>query len=67
MNEDQQHFGNNSKLAIQAYALRFLKYSSSSVSSPQAEAPATPDMISDSGIMDISWDENLTEVWLNFS
>ncbi|XP_016700070.2 chromatin modification-related protein EAF1 A-like [Gossypium hirsutum] len=61
MNEDQQHFGNNSKLAIQAYALRFLKYSSSSVSSPQAEAPATPDMISDSGIMDISWDENLTE------
>ncbi|KAG4138937.1 hypothetical protein ERO13_D07G163200v2 [Gossypium hirsutum] len=61
MNEDQQHFGKNSKLAIQAYALRFLKYSSSSVSSPQAEAPATPDRISDSGIIDISWDENLTE------
>ncbi|MFQ6620046.1 hypothetical protein Gotur_000816 [Gossypium turneri] len=61
MNEDQQHFGKNSKLAIQAYALRFLKYSSSTVSSPQAEAPATPDRISDSGIIDISWDENLTE------
>ncbi|XWS36570.1 hypothetical protein CRYUN_Cryun20dG0096000 [Craigia yunnanensis] len=59
--EEQQQPGKNNELAIRAYALRFLKYSSSPVPSPQAEAPATPDRISDSGIMDISWDDLLTE------
>ncbi|XVF21383.1 hypothetical protein REPUB_Repub12eG0085800 [Reevesia pubescens] len=59
--EQQQHTGKNNELAIRAYALRFLKYNSSPVPSLQAEAPATPDRISDSGIMDISWDEHLTE------
>ncbi|XP_022758657.1 chromatin modification-related protein EAF1 B-like isoform X2 [Durio zibethinus] len=63
MNKEQQqhHPGNKYELAIQAYALRFLKYSSSPVPSLQAEAPATPDRMSDSGMMDISWDEHLTE------
>ena len=65
--EEQQHAGKNNELAIQAYALRYLKYNSSPVPSLLAEAPATPDRISDSGIMDISWDEQLTEVWLKFS
>ncbi|XP_022728005.1 chromatin modification-related protein EAF1 B-like isoform X2 [Durio zibethinus] len=58
---EQQQPGKNNELAIWAYALRFLKYSSSLVPSLQAEAPATPDGISDSGIMDIYWDDHLTE------
>lgn len=68
MNKEQQkHTGKNNGLPIRAYALRYLKYNSSPVPSLLAEAPATPDRISDSGIMDISWDEHLTEVWLNFT
>ncbi|XVE72753.1 hypothetical protein DITRI_Ditri11bG0063900 [Diplodiscus trichospermus] len=60
-NNEEQHTGNNNELAIRAYALRYLKYNSSRVSSRLAQAPATPDRISDSGIVDISWDEHLTE------
>ncbi|PPS14554.1 hypothetical protein GOBAR_AA06015 [Gossypium barbadense] len=59
--ECQQHTGKNNGFAIRAYALRYLKYNSSPVPSLLAEAPATPDRISDLGIMDISWDEHLTE------
>ncbi|XP_022771460.1 chromatin modification-related protein EAF1 B-like isoform X2 [Durio zibethinus] len=59
--EEKQHTGKNNELAIWAYALRYLKYNSSPVPSLLAEAPATPDRISDLGIMDISWDEYLTE------
>ncbi|KAB2075397.1 hypothetical protein ES319_A07G218400v1 [Gossypium barbadense] len=59
--EQQQHPGNDNELAIQAYALRFLKYSSSSVRSRQADTAATSDRIFDSSIMDSSWDEHLTE------
>ncbi|TYJ23746.1 hypothetical protein E1A91_A08G213900v1 [Gossypium mustelinum] len=59
--ECQQHTGKNNGFAIRAYALRYLKYNSSPVPSLLAEAPATPDRISDLGIMDISWDEYLTE------
>ncbi|XP_044504174.1 chromatin modification-related protein EAF1 B-like isoform X2 [Mangifera indica] len=47
-------------VAIRGYAVRFLKYNSLSVPS-QAEAPATPDRISDLGIMEVSWDDHLTE------
>lgn len=47
--------------AIHGYALRFLKYNSSPVPSLQ-EVPATPDRIADLGMMDISWDDHLTEV-----
>ncbi|KAK8285589.1 hypothetical protein V6Z12_D08G234800 [Gossypium hirsutum] len=59
--ECQQHTGKNNTFAIRAYALRYLKYNSSPVPSLLAEAPATPDRICDLGIMDISWDEHLTE------
>ncbi|KAH1129053.1 hypothetical protein J1N35_000431 [Gossypium stocksii] len=59
--EQQQHPGNDNELAIQAYAVRFLKYSSSSVPSRQADTAATSDRIFDSSIMDSSWDEHLTE------
>ncbi|KAJ0052445.1 hypothetical protein Pint_01548 [Pistacia integerrima] len=60
---DQQSPRKNIAVAIQGYAVRFLKHSSSSVPSLQAEAPATPDRISDLGIMEVSWDDHLTEVW----
>ncbi|KAE8685067.1 Helicase/SANT-associated, putative isoform 2 [Hibiscus syriacus] len=64
--EGQQHTGKNNEFAIRAYALRYLKYNSSPVPSLLAEAPATPDRVSDLAIMDISWDEYLTEESLFF-
>lgn len=54
--------GKNTVLDIREYALRFLKYNRTAVPHLQAEAPKTPDRISDSGIMDVSWDDHLTEV-----
>ncbi|KAA3474857.1 chromatin modification-related protein EAF1 B-like isoform X1 [Gossypium australe] len=65
--EQQEHPGKNNEFAIRAYAVRFLKYNSSPVPTLQAEAPATPDRISDSGITDISWNEHLTEESLFYS
>ncbi|KAK8688612.1 hypothetical protein V6N13_087366 [Hibiscus sabdariffa] len=65
--EQQEHPGRPSDCAIRAYALRFLKYSSSPVPALQAEAPATPDRISDVGIKDIPWNEHLTEESLFYS
>uniref|UniRef100_A0A2P2MU04 Chromatin modification-related protein EAF1 B-like n=1 Tax=Rhizophora mucronata TaxID=61149 RepID=A0A2P2MU04_RHIMU len=53
--------GQNLLLPIQRYAIRFLKYNNFSVQSLQAEAPATPDRVADLGIMDVSWDDRLTE------
>ncbi|KAK8611734.1 hypothetical protein V6N13_131777 [Hibiscus sabdariffa] len=58
--EDQKHTGKNNEFAIWAYALRYLKHNSSLVPSLLAEAPATPDRVSDLGL-EISWDEYLTE------
>jgi hypothetical protein len=50
-------------LKVHSYALRYIMDSRSHGISSQAEAPATPDKISDSGTVDMSWEENLTEVW----
>lgn len=60
-NMEQQYPRKNVALAIHGYAVRFLKHNSSPVLPLQAEAPATPDRISDSGIMELSWDDHLTE------
>lgn len=60
---EQQYPRKNVTRAIHGYAVRFLKHNSSPILPLQAEAPATPDRISDSGIMELSWDEQLTEVW----
>ncbi|GMI66377.1 hypothetical protein like AT3G24880 [Hibiscus trionum] len=65
--ERQEHPGKTNDLAIRAYALRFLKYSSSPVPALQAEAPLTPDRISDVGIINIPWNEHLTEESLFYS
>eukprot|EP00250_Pteridium_aquilinum_P009079 c18428_g1_i1 orf=308-4633(+) len=45
---------------VQAYALRFLKDSSGRQLLPQAEAPHTPDRVSESGIFDF-WEEQFSE------
>lgn len=58
-----QNPSKNGRLKVHAYALRYLKDSRSHGISSQAEAPATPDKISDSGTVDMSWDDHLTEVW----
>ncbi|KAI4354359.1 hypothetical protein L6164_003229 [Bauhinia variegata] len=56
-----QQLKKNEALKIRAYALRFLKYSSSYGITSQAEPPTTPDRISDLGTLDMSWEEHLTE------
>ncbi|CAL1412008.1 unnamed protein product [Linum trigynum] len=46
---------------IKGYAVRFLKFNSSPVPAIQAEQPTTPDLVSDAGVMEVSWDDHLTE------
>lgn len=48
--------------AVQGYALRFLQYNSSTVQYVQSEVATTPTIISNLGIVDISWKDHLTEV-----
>lgn len=48
-------------LSVQAYAARFLKYNNDNIVHNQAEV-LTPDRASDMGILDLSWEDNLTEV-----
>ncbi|CAN0897912.1 Chromatin modification-related protein EAF1 A [Linum grandiflorum] len=49
------------KNGIQGYAVRFLKLNTSPVPVLQAEQPATPDLIGDTGVKEVSWDDHLTE------
>lgn len=49
-------------LAVQSYALKFLKYNNSDAVPCHAEALVTPERIPDSGILDMSWEDHLTEV-----
>ncbi|XP_039032556.1 chromatin modification-related protein EAF1 B-like isoform X1 [Hibiscus syriacus] len=65
--EQQELPGKTNDLAIRAYALRFFKYSSSPVHALQAEAPGKPDSISNVGIIDIPWNEHLTDESLFYS
>ncbi|XP_062078466.1 chromatin modification-related protein EAF1 B-like [Humulus lupulus] len=53
--------GKDVTLALQGYAVRFLKYNSACGLTQKAEAPATPDRISDLGIQDMCWEDHLTE------
>lgn len=50
------------KLLLRQYGMRFLEYNNSRAQYSSAQAPMTPDRISDLGNVDISWDDNLTEV-----
>ncbi|KAM3731635.1 hypothetical protein ACB098_12G179200 [Castanea mollissima] len=56
----------NPSVSVLGYAVRFLKYNSS-LGPLQAEAPTTPDRISDVGIVEMSWEDHLTEESLLYS
>ncbi|KAL3850407.1 hypothetical protein ACJIZ3_012289 [Penstemon smallii] len=58
--ELEQQSQKDGTLAIHAYAARILKYNNV-YSQDQAEMPLTPDRISDSGILDLSCEDNLSE------
>lgn len=62
--ELEQHCRKNGALSIRAYAVSFLKCDKPDVFHNQAEVPLTPDRISDSGVLDLSWEDSLTEVWI---
>ncbi|CAL0328210.1 unnamed protein product [Lupinus luteus] len=64
--EGQNH-RKNTTLKVHAYALRFLKDSRSHGIPYQAETPTTPNKISDSSIVDMSWEDHLTEENLFYS
>ncbi|KAI3461860.1 hypothetical protein Pfo_018523 [Paulownia fortunei] len=57
----EQRSQKDDALSVQAYAVRFLKYNNSNVVHNQADVPMTPDRVSDMGILDLSWEDNLTE------
>ncbi|KAH6803532.1 hypothetical protein C2S51_031779 [Perilla frutescens var. frutescens] len=59
--ELEQHCQKNGALSVRAYAVRFLKCDKPNIFHNQAEVPLTPDRMSDSGIMDLSWEDSLTE------
>ncbi|XP_057965746.1 chromatin modification-related protein EAF1 A-like isoform X2 [Malania oleifera] len=63
MNKDLegQYTGKNLALAVQRYALRFLKDNSSSVPTVRAEAPVTPDRVTDLGTLEMSWEDHFME------
>nr|XP_025888644.1 chromatin modification-related protein EAF1 B-like isoform X1 [Solanum lycopersicum]XP_025888645.1 chromatin modification-related protein EAF1 B-like isoform X1 [Solanum lycopersicum] len=48
-------------LAIREYAMRFLKYNDSDVRQSLAEAPVTPERVSDGGIVDVPREDHLGE------
>ncbi|XP_073272845.1 chromatin modification-related protein EAF1 B-like isoform X1 [Primulina huaijiensis] len=49
------------KDALQSYMARFLKYNNSNVLHYQTDVQLTLDKVSDSGILDMSWEDSLTE------
>ncbi|CAL5353506.1 unnamed protein product [Camellia sinensis] len=58
---DLQCSGRDFVCAVHGYAVRFLKNNTSLVLLGLAEAPATPDRVSDLGIQEMSWKDHLTE------
>lgn len=52
----------DSMVGLDQYGMRFLEYNNSNAQYNSAQAPVTPDRISDLGITDVSWEDNLTEV-----
>ncbi|KAM7496219.1 hypothetical protein LguiA_020633 [Lonicera macranthoides] len=60
--ELQQCPGKDFAHAIQGYAMRFLQHNNSShVQHCAPEAPVTPDKTYDFGVLDMSWEDHLTE------
>ncbi|KAJ8534575.1 hypothetical protein K7X08_016303 [Anisodus acutangulus] len=52
---------NDHALAIREYAMRFLKYNDTDVRQSLAEAPVTPERVSDTGIVDAPREDHLEE------
>ncbi|KAJ0779613.1 putative transcription factor MYB-HB-like family [Helianthus annuus] len=52
---------NDHAVGILRYAMRFMEYNSSQAQCNETRSPVTLDIISDLGIMDHSWEDNLTE------
>ncbi|XP_050388260.1 chromatin modification-related protein EAF1 B-like isoform X2 [Argentina anserina] len=59
--ELELRWSKNFSLPMQRYAVRFLKYNNSLGPQLQAQAPATPERLSDLGITEMSWEDHLTE------
>lgn len=59
--ELEQHCQKNGALSVRAYAVRFLKCDKPNSFNNREEVPLTPDRISDSGLLDLSWEDSLTE------
>ncbi|XP_057781085.1 chromatin modification-related protein EAF1 B-like isoform X1 [Salvia miltiorrhiza] len=57
----EQESQKDDTLPVKAYAVRFLKHNNFNLIDNQAEVPPTPDRVSDTGILDLSWEDNLTE------
>ncbi|XP_059660279.1 chromatin modification-related protein EAF1 B-like isoform X2 [Cornus florida] len=53
--------GKKFALAIQEYAVKYLKYNSSIVPLGRVETPVTPEGVSDLGIQEVSWEDHFTE------
>nr|GEZ62513.1 chromatin modification-related protein EAF1 B-like isoform X1 [Tanacetum cinerariifolium] len=51
----------DSTLGLRQYGMRFMEHNSSNAQYSSAQAPMTPDRLSDLGSIDISWEDNLTE------
>ncbi|XP_008790645.2 chromatin modification-related protein EAF1 B-like isoform X2 [Phoenix dactylifera] len=59
---EAERSGHIPRLAIKDYAVRFLKYNSNISSYPVlAEAPTTPDRLCDTGILEMSWEDQHSE------
>ncbi|XXG74451.1 hypothetical protein AAC387_Pa07g3167 [Persea americana] len=58
---EENNFKQRLQLPIKKYALRFLSYSKSADCSVQAEAPMTPDRISDARILQLSCEDRYSE------
>lgn len=66
-NQVQETTVKSQHLAVQEYAVRFLKYSSSIDFPIQTVAPKTPERLSDSGLVELLLDDQLTEETLFYT
>ncbi|KAL8058024.1 hypothetical protein ABFX02_04G222200 [Erythranthe guttata] len=65
--ELKQQLQKDEGLSVRDYAVRLLKCNEPSIFLSQTEVPLTPDRISDSGVLDLSWEDSLTEENLFYS
>ncbi|KAK1326046.1 hypothetical protein QJS10_CPA01g00802 [Acorus calamus] len=59
--KDEEYVNASAQLPIEKYAVRFLEYDNSADGAAVAEAPTTPDRMSDLGSLSMSWEGSLSE------